>query len=134
MDEHLPSGDNKPIMHEHYPTESVEALLAAQALADGAAALFDELGTKQGKSPLTDEEKSTIFNMLRGGASYFYDLSRQAGELAGEGNAIGALALLGGEQNARDLIGNEETDTLLKEVERQSQRELQFPPEPTGDN
>lgn len=102
--------------------------MVAEEAAASAQDMFDRLGAEQGRSPLTDDEKALIFNKLRGGMSYFYDLAHEAGSLAGQGDAIGALSLLGGEDKARELIGDDETDNLLQLIEQQINNETERPP------
>lgn len=93
----------------NYPTRSPEALLAATNATES----LTQHVENSADIVMPEEHKNEIFNMLRGGLSYFYELACEAGELYGRGDAIGALALLGGEENARDLIGDEYTDELL---------------------
>lgn len=115
--------------HENYPTDSVEAFMTAEDMSATIQTTFDQLGEEQGRGVLSDDEKRFIFDKLRGGASYFYDLAREAGALAGEGDAVGALSLLGGEDNAKDLIGDENTNELLALVAEQIANEVVTFPE-----
>lgn len=97
-----------------FPPITVDGFAVATELADQLSTkIGDEIGTK----PPVDE-RAAILEILAPGASYFYELARAAGELAGSGDPLGALALLG-ERNARDMLGDEETDALIAEAAAQ---------------
>ena len=67
---------------------------------------------------LSPEDIRTLVNSLAGGRQYIKDLAAQAGQLAGEGDYIGALSILGSEQNARDLL-EEYADEVIEGAREQ---------------
>jgi hypothetical protein len=75
---------------------------------------------EKGVRPVTTDERATIFDLLVPGFAHFYDIAYQAGELAEQGDIIGAFSLMGGEANARELIGDEFVDELLAELAQQA--------------
>ena len=80
----------------------------------------------ESRNPVSPEDVRSLVDSLAGFRQYITDLAIQAGQLAGEGDYIGALSILGSEQNARDLLGEyaDEIITgageqLVKETENQ---------------
>lgn len=73
---------------------------------------------------LTTDERVMIQDLMAPGFAHFYSLAEQAGELAGQGDIIGAFSLMGGIENARELIGDEIVDELLAELDRSSDESL----------
>lgn len=84
--------------------------------ADAIAAAIDTSGALGPQRMLTTEERASILEMIAPGAAHFAAIARLAGELAGEGDIIGAISLMGGIDNARELIGDETLGELLAEL------------------
>lgn len=80
----------------------------------------------ESNNPVSPEDVRSLVDSLTGFRQYITDIAIQAGQLAGEGDYMGALSILGSEQNARDLLGEyaDEIITgageqLVKETENQ---------------
>lgn len=102
------------------PDLGLEAELAGIEMADAAAnAISDGLSQNTGRE-LTTDERANIQDLMAPGFAHFYSLAEQAGELAGQGAIIGAFSLMGGVENARELIGDEAVDDLLAELDQNS--------------
>lgn len=96
----------------------VEAEFAGIEMADAtASAISDRLFHDNGRE-LTTDERTIVQNLMAPGFAHFYSLAEQAGELAGQGDIIGAFSLMGGVENARELIGDEAVDELLAELDQ----------------
>lgn len=100
------------------PDLGLDAEFAGIEMADTIArALSDALAEDTGRV-LTTDERVILHDLMAPGFAHFYSLAEQAGKLAGEGDAVGALSLMGGIENARELIGNEAVDELLAELDQ----------------
>jgi hypothetical protein len=95
---------------------SLEAELEGAARA---AELADRIETAAGETLDTDK-RMIVMDIFAPGIAHFSDIARHAGELANEGDILGAFKLMGGEANARELIGDEFVDELLAELAEQA--------------
>jgi hypothetical protein len=93
---------------------SPDAEFAAIQLAHGVADWIERAGR-----PLSTDERGMVEDAFAPGFAHFYDLAGQAGQLAGEGDIMGAFSLMGGIDNARELIGDAEVDALFAELDGQ---------------
>ena len=97
------------------PDLGLDAEFAGIEMADGVAnTISDGLAQDTGRELSTDE-RAMIQDLMAPGLAHFYSLAEQAGELAGQDDIIGAFSLMGGVENARELIGDEAVDELLAE-------------------
>lgn len=103
-----------------FPPSSLDGSLAAAQFAD---ALGERIG--QEGVEITTDQRTELLRILAPGYGYFYDLAAQAGELAGHGDPLGAIALLGGEENARLTIRDEAVDGLITEATEQMSGNLE---------
>lgn len=102
--------------YEFNPDLGIEAEFAGIEMADTIAnAISDGLSQDTGRE-LTTDERALIQELMAPGFAHFYSLAEQAGELAGQGDIIGAFSLMGGIENARELIGDEAVDEILDEL------------------
>ncbi|HEX7963246.1 MAG TPA: hypothetical protein VF466_01510 [Candidatus Saccharimonadales bacterium] len=104
-------------------------LIAAQAEAIAGAAvvadrLAERLGTLAGRR-LDADERSQVFADILVDYMHFDELARQAGELAESNDILGAISLLGGEENARSILGDSEVDRLIAWASAQMIGEVQ---------
>ena len=105
----IPHDPDEPMA---FPPVTVDGMIVGAEMADEVSSAF---GERLGRS-LSVDERAAILEDLLPGASYFYELAKAAGELAGSGDPLGALALLGGEEEARAMVGDEEVDLLIAEA------------------
>ena len=99
-----------------YPVTDPEIFLSSQE--------FIERMAGKSEKTVNPEDIRELVDSLAGGQQYFKDLAAQAGKLAGEGDYIGALSILGGEQNVRDLL-EEDTDEVIEGARKQLIREAE---------
>lgn len=99
-----------------YPVTDPEIFLSSQEI-------IERMAGKSEKT-VSPEDIRELVDSLAGGWQYFTDLAIQAGKLAGEGDYIGALLILGGEQNARDLL-EEYADEIIEGARKQLIREAE---------
>lgn len=85
--------------------------------ADAASTISDGLAQQTGRGLSTDE-RAIVLDLMAPGFAHFHSVAKQAGELAGEGDVIGAFSLMGGVEKARQLIGNAAVDELLAELDQ----------------
>lgn len=118
--EHLPPQDNNDSAPDFsgYPVTDPGIFLGGQEII--------ERLVSESRNPVSPEDVRSLVDSLAGFRQYITDLAIQAGQLAGEGDYMGALSILGSEQNARDLLGEyaDEIITgageqLVKETENQ---------------
>ena len=118
--EHLPPQDNNDSAPDFsgYPVTDPSIFLGGQEII--------ERLVSESRNPVSPEDVRSLVDSLAGFRQYITDLAIQAGQLAGEGDYMGALSILGSEQNARDLLGEyaDEIITgageqLVKETENQ---------------
>lgn len=99
-----------------YPVTDPEIFLSSQE--------FIERMAGKSEKTVSPEDIRKLVDSLAGVRQYIKDLAAQAGKLAGEGDYIGALSILGSEQNARDLL-EEHADEVIKKAEKQLIREAE---------
>ena len=118
--EHLPPQDNNDSAPDFsgYPVTDPGIFLGGQEII--------ERLVSESRNPVSPEDVRSLVDSLAGFRQYITDLAIQAGQLAGEGDYMGTLSILGSEQNARDLLGEyaDEIITgageqLVKETENQ---------------
>jgi hypothetical protein len=73
---------------------------------------------------VSPEDIRRLVDSLASIQQYFIDVSVQAGRLAGEGDYIGALSILGSEQNARFLL-EEYADEIITGAGEQLVEEIE---------
>lgn len=112
------SNNNKAPDFSGYPVTDPDIFLGGQEII--------ERLVSESRKPVSPEDVRSLVDSLAGFRQYITDLAIQAGQLAGEGDYMGALSILGSEQNARDLLGEyaDEIITgageqLVKETENQ---------------
>lgn len=92
----------------------------AGAFTDAVSAkLAEDLGRE-----LCTDERAEVQNLMAPGFAHFRSVAEQAGELAGEGDIQGAISLMGGIENSRELLGDEIVDDLLAQVEGDANNSL----------
>lgn len=118
--EHLPPQGNNDSAPDFsgYPVTDPDIFLGGQEI-------IESLVSKS-RNPVSPEDVRSLVDSLAGFRQYITDIAIQAGQLAGEGDYMGALSILGSEQNAKDLLGEyaDEIITgageqLVKETENQ---------------
>lgn len=110
------NNNNKVPDFSGYPVTDPEIFLSSQE--------FIERMAGKSEKTVSPEDIRELVDSLAGGWQYFNDLAAQAGKLAGEGDYIGALSILGGEQNARDLL-EEYADEVIEGTRKQLVREAE---------
>lgn len=100
------------------PDISFESELAGVEAAGGLASRISGARENDGDEPLTDEQRQWLLDQFAPGYAHFLELATEAGRMAGEGDPLGALSLMGGEEKARELVGDEEVDMLLAEIDQ----------------
>lgn len=110
------NNNNKAPDFSGYPVTDPDIFLGSQEIT--------ERLVSESNKPVSPEDIGRLVNSLAGIRQYFIDASVQAGQLAGEGDYIGALSILGGEQNARDLLG-EYADEVIEGARKQLIREAE---------
>lgn len=109
-----PQDNNKAPDFSGYPVTDPEIFLSSQE--------FIERMASKSEKTVSPEDIRRLVNSFAGIQQYFIDASVQAGQLAGEGDYIGALSILGGEQNARYLL-EEYADEVIEGARKQLIRE-----------
>ena len=99
-----------------YPVTDPEIFLSSQE--------FIERMADKSEKTVNPEDIRELVDSLAGVRQYINDLAAQAGKLAGEGDYIGALSILGGEQNVRDLL-EEYADEVIEKARKQLIREAE---------
>lgn len=99
-----------------YPVTDPEIFLSSQEIIERMAGKSENM--------VSPEDIRELVDSLAGGRQYIKDLGAQAGQLAGEGDYIGALSILGSEQNARDLL-EEYADEVIEGAREQLIRETE---------
>jgi len=97
---------------------SIAAEFAGIELADATAEVISGGLSKRTGIGLNTDQRAIVQDLLAPGFAHFYSLAEQAGELAGQGDIMGAFSLMGGVGNARELIGDEAVDELLSELDQ----------------
>lgn len=110
------SNNNKAPDFSGYPVTDPDIFLSSQEIT--------ERLVSESNKHISPEDIGRLVNSLAGGRQYFKDLAAQAGKLAGEGDYIGALSILGGEQNAKDLL-EEYADEVIEGARKQLLREAE---------
>lgn len=111
--EYSPSQDNnnnKAPDFSGYPVTDPDIFLSIQEDTE-------RLVSKSDKH-VSPEDIRRLVDSLASIQQYFIDVSVQAGRLAGEGDYIGALSILGSEQNARFLL-EEYADEVIEGARKQ---------------
>jgi len=98
------------------PDLGLDAELAGIGLAGATMDMFSKKLAADTGRELTTDESLAFQEALAPGFAHFYSLAEQAGQLAGGGDALGAISLVGGIDNARELLGDEITDALLAQA------------------
>lgn len=78
----------------------------------------------ESNKPVSPEDVRSLVDSLAGFRQYITDIAIQAGQLAGGGDYMGALSILGSEQNARDLLG-EYADEIITGAGEQLVEEIE---------
>jgi len=107
-----------PTEFSFHPDLGLDAEIAGVQGAAAISRAISDAAEQERGAGLSTNEAALIFDAFAPGIAHFHSFVVQAGELAGQGDAIGALTLLGGEKNARDLIGDHEVELLLEEIRR----------------
>ena len=110
------NNNNKVPDFSGYPLTDPEIFLSSQE--------FIERMASKSEKTVTPEDIRELVDSLAGVRQYIKDLGAQAGQLAGEGDYIGALSILGSEQNARDLL-EEYADEVIEGAREQLIREAE---------
>ncbi len=105
------------IEYRFNPDLGLEAEIAGVEMAEAVArSISDGIATDTGRE-FTTNEHAIIQDLMAPGFAHFHSLAQQAGELAGQGDVIGAFSLMGGVEHARELIGDEAVNELLTDIE-----------------
>ena len=117
--EHLPppqdNNDSAPDF-SGYPVTDPDIFLGGQEI-------IERLVSESNK-PVSPEDVRSLVDSLAGFRQYITDIAIQAGQLAGGGDYMGALSILGSEQNARDLLG-EYADEIITRAGEQLVEEIE---------
>ena len=117
--EHLPppqdNNDSAPDF-SGYPVTDPDIFLGGQEI-------IERLVSESNK-PVSPEDVRSLVDSLAGFRQYITDIAIQAGQLAGGGDYMGALSILGSEQNARDLLG-EYADEIITGAGEQLVEEIE---------
>lgn len=112
--EHLPPQDNndnnKAPDFSGYPVTDPDIFLSSQEATE-------RLVSKSDKH-VSPEDTRRLVDSLASFRQYITDIAIQAGRLAGEGDYMGALSILGSEQNARFLL-EEYADEVIEGARKQ---------------
>lgn len=100
------------------PLDSADVLVEATGLVADRVEQLREYGHE-----FSLDERLVLLEAANADVQDIHDRIQAAGELAGKGDPLGAIALMGGEQNARDLIGDETVDELMEQIIRQMTEE-----------
>lgn len=116
--EHLPPQDNNDSAPDFsgYPVTDPDIFLGGQEI-------IERLVSESNK-PVSPEDVRSLVDSLAGFRQYITDIAIQAGQLAGGGDYMGALSILGSEQNARDLLG-EYADEIITGAGEQLVEEIE---------
>lgn len=116
--EHLPPQDNNDSAPDFsgYPVTDPDIFLGGQEI-------IERLVSKS-RNPVSPEDARSLVDSLAGFRQYITDIAIQAGQLAGGGDYMGALSILGSEQNARDLLG-EYADEIITGAGEQLVEEIE---------
>jgi hypothetical protein len=104
-----------------HPDLGLDAELAGYSHAED---IVRSVDTATRETVLTPEQRAGLVDTFAAGIAHFYSVAEQAGELAGSGDVIGAFALMGGVEQARELIGSEEVSKLLSLLDAGAAQEL----------
>ncbi len=104
------NNNNKAPDFSGYPVTDPDIFLSSQEDTE-------RLVSKSDKH-VSPEDIRRLVDSLASIQQYFIDVSVQAGRLAGEGDYIGALSILGSEQNARFLL-EEYADEVIEGARKQ---------------
>ena len=110
------NNNNKAPDFSGYPVTDPDIFLSSQEDTE-------RLVSKSDKH-VSPEDIRRLVDSLASIQQYFIDVSVQAGRLAGEGDYIGALSILGSEQNARFLL-EEYADEVIEGAREQLIREAE---------
>ena len=110
------NNNNKAPDFSGYPVTDPDIFLSSQEATE-------RLVSKSDKH-VSPEDTRRLVDSLAGFRQYITDIAIQAGRLAGEGDYIGALSILGSEQNARDLLG-EYADEIITGAGEQLVEEIE---------
>lgn len=99
-----------------YPVTDPDIFLSSQEI-------IERLVSKS-RNPVSPEDVRSLVDSLAGFRQYITDIAIQAGQLAGGGDYMGALSILGSEQNARDLLG-EYADEIITGAGEQLVEEIE---------
>ena len=99
-----------------YPVTDPDIFLSSQEI-------IERLVSKS-RNPVSPEDVRSLVDSLAGFQQYITDIAIQAGQLAGGGDYMGALSILGSEQNARDLLG-EYADEIITGAGEQLVEEIE---------
>jgi|GEM_PF-3376409 hypothetical protein len=116
--EYFPSQDNNDSVPDFsgYPVTDPDIFLGGQEI-------IESLVSKS-RNPVSPEDVRSLVDSLAGFRQYITDIAIQAGQLAGGGDYMGALSILGSEQNARDLLG-EYADEIITGAGEQLVEEIE---------
>lgn len=104
------NNNNKAPDFSGYPVTDPDIFLSSQEATE-------RLVSKSDKH-VSPEDIRRLVDSLASIQQYFIDVPVQAGRLAGEGDYIGALSILGSEQNARFLL-EEYADEVIEGARKQ---------------
>ena len=110
------NNNNKAPDFSGYPVTDPDIFLSSQEDTE-------RLVSKSDKH-VSPEDIRRLVDSLASIQQYFIDVSVQAGRLAGEGDYIGALSILGSEQNARFLL-EEYADEIITGAGEQLVEEIE---------
>ena len=112
-----PQGNNNSVPDfSGYPVTDPDIFLGGQEI-------IESLVSKS-RNPVSPEDVRSLVDSLAGFRQYITDIAIQAGQLAGGGDYMGALSILGSEQNARDLLG-EYADEIITGAGEQLVEEIE---------
>ena len=110
------NNNNKAPDFSGYPVTDPDIFLSSQEDTE-------RLVSKSDKH-VSPEDIRRLVDSLAGFRQYITDIAIQAGQLAGGGDYMGALSILGSEQNARDLLG-EYADEIITGAGEQLVEEIE---------
>ena len=110
------NNNNKAPDFSGYPVTDPDIFLSSQEDTE-------RLVSKSDKH-VSPEDVRSLVDSLAGFRQYITYIAIQAGQLAGGGDYMGALSILGSEQNARDLLG-EYADEIITGAGEQLVEEIE---------
>jgi hypothetical protein len=102
--------------YQFNPDLGLDAEFAGIEMADAVSRAISVGLAQDTGGELNIDERAIIQDLMAPGFAHYYSLAEQVGELAGQGDIVGAFSLMGGVKNARELIGDDTVVGLLAEI------------------